>query len=104
MVHNVGVITSSDAAKLRVLTRRTVQAPRSLAPTRDDLRFLKRFLDETAESCNARIGEALAGLLTAIDQDNPGLLDPTMVATELARAFGIPMTISMSSATPPPVP
>jgi hypothetical protein len=37
-VHNVGVITKSDAVRLRVLARQTVDAPRMLVPTRNDLR------------------------------------------------------------------
>ena len=45
-VHNVGVITQSDGVKLRLLAREAVHAPRLLAPTRDDIRYLKRFLDE----------------------------------------------------------
>lgn len=44
IVHNVGVITQSDAVKMRLWAREPVQAPRVLAPTRDDLRYLKHSL------------------------------------------------------------
>jgi len=62
IVHNVGVITLSDAVKMQLWAREPVQAPRVLSPTRDDLRYVKRFLDESAEVCNRRIGERLAEL------------------------------------------
>lgn len=52
----------------------------TVAPTRDDMRYLKRFLDETAECSNRRIGERLADLLTAIHTTDPGLVSPQEVA------------------------
>jgi hypothetical protein len=75
-VHNVGVITHSDAIKLRFLSRETVQAPRLLTLTRQDLTYLKRFLDETARECNNRVGERLADLLTLIQNETPGPAGP----------------------------
>ncbi|QEH36061.1 hypothetical protein OJF2_46190 [Aquisphaera giovannonii] len=50
IVHNVGVITQSDAIKLRLLVRGPVPREKILAPSRDDILYLKRFLDETAET------------------------------------------------------
>jgi hypothetical protein len=55
-VHNVGVITRSDAIKLRVLSKTNVAAPRVLVPTKVDIQWLKAFLDDTAEVCNRTIG------------------------------------------------
>jgi hypothetical protein len=55
VAHNVGVITQSDAIKLRLLVRAPVPSMQILAPTRDDIHFLKRFLDETAEMSNRRM-------------------------------------------------
>src|SRR5262249_4872759 len=60
IVHNVGVITPSDAVKLRVLTQEAVTPSRVLQPLRDDLRYVRRFLDESAQSINRRVGERLA--------------------------------------------
>ncbi len=68
-MQNVGVVTRSDAIKLRLLVRAPVTPLRVRAPTRDDLRYLKRFLDETAERSNARIGQRLADLLTTLHAD-----------------------------------
>jgi hypothetical protein len=104
VVHNVGVITQSDAIKLRLLTKQPVESPRTLAPTRYDLRYLKRFLDETAELCNRRVAERLAELLTTIHASDPGLFDPDTVANEISRTFGIALTVAgVLGAVPPPV-
>jgi hypothetical protein len=89
IVHNVGVITQSDAVKLRLLARERVVAPRILTPTREDLRYVKKFLDETADVCNQRIGERLAELLTSFLQDAPNLFVAQDKANELAATFGI---------------
>lgn len=55
LVHNVGVITHSDAIRLRVLARADVEPQRVISATRGDLYYVKRFLDETAEWCNTSI-------------------------------------------------
>lgn len=93
-VHNVGVLTQSDAVKLRLLLREPVEAPRILAPTRDDIRYLKRFLDEIADYCNRRIGYRLAELITSIHQATPVLFDAQQKADELSSLFAFPVTIS----------
>jgi hypothetical protein len=93
IVHNVGVITQSDAVKMRLWTREPVQAPRVLAPTRDDLRHVKRFLDETADLCNRRVGERLAQLLTYMLNDTPGLFEPQLEANQLTAAFGFVLSV-----------
>src|SRR5262245_45781841 len=48
VVHNVGVLTRSDAAKLRILARKPVHSPRMLLPEWDELRFLRSYLDGQA--------------------------------------------------------
>ena len=93
IVHNVGVITQSDAVKMRLWAREPVQAPRVLAPTRDDLRFVKRFLDETAELCNRRVGERLAQLLTDMLKETPGLFESQLEANQLTTAFGFVLSV-----------
>ncbi len=93
-VHNVGVITQSDGVKLRLLAREAVAAPRLLAPTRDDIRYLKRFLDETAASCNTRICERLTQLLTTLHIGTPGLFVPQETANRVAESFRIEVQIA----------
>jgi hypothetical protein len=94
IVHNVGVITQSDAIKLRLLVRAPVPSLQVLGPTRDDIRYLKRFLDETAERSNRRIGERLAELLTTIHAADPGLFVPRETADALTRTFGFVLTVA----------
>ena len=93
-VHNVGVITRSDAIKLRVLSKTNVAAPRVLVPTKVDIQWLKAFLDDTAEVCNTRIGERLATLLTTIHEDSGGLFQPQAMANSLATAFRLPLVVA----------
>ena len=98
VVHNVGVVTQSDAVKLRVLSRRAVQSLQMIVPTRDDLRYL----NETADRCNRRVAERLAEVLTRIHGENPTLFDPNNRAEHLAAQFRLPVTVGGVSATPPP--
>lgn len=102
VVHNVGVITQSDAAKLRLLAKEPVQAPRVLTPERPDLTYLARFLDETAIVCNRRVGERLAALLTTILTADPGLFQPQSMADNLAATFRIQLVVSGATGVPPP--
>jgi hypothetical protein len=101
IVHNVGVITQSDAIKLRLLVRAAVLPMQVLAPTRDDIRYLKRFLDETAERSNRRIGERLAELLTVIHATDPGLFVPQTMADAVTRTFGFVLTVAGAAGTLP---
>ncbi len=93
-VHNVGIITKSDAVKLRVLAKRKVDAPRMLVPSRNNLRWLKMFLDETAEDCNQRVGQRLAALLTTIHNSTPALIEPQPMADQIASVFRTPLQIA----------
>ncbi len=89
IVHNLGQVTQSDAVKFRLLARQSVDAMRLLVPTGDDVRYVKRFLDETADSVNWRVVTRLAELLTTFHSDNPNLFVPQQVANELSRDFGV---------------
>jgi hypothetical protein len=93
-VHNVGVITPSDASKLALLSREPVQAARLLTTTRQDLTYLKRFLDETARECNRRVAERLAELLTLIEKESPGRLVPAELANRISNAFQIVLEVA----------
>jgi len=102
VVHNVGVITISDAAKLRILAQKEVVGPRLLVLTRDDIRYLKRFLDETANLCNSRIATRLTVLMSNIHTQSPGLLKPQEYATRLAFKFRTPVTVAGAVGGVPP--
>lgn len=102
VVHNVGVVTETDAVKLRVLSRHRVPAPRVLVPTVHDMDYLGRFLQETATRCNGRVAERLAELLTRIHADDPTLIDPADRARYLADTFRVPVTVAGEPAAPPP--
>jgi hypothetical protein len=102
-VHNVGVITKSDAVKLRVWAKEAVDAPMLLAPGRNDIRWLKMFLDETVEDCNRRIGQRLAALLTEIHTKAPAILAPAEMANRVTAAFQVILPIAgVAGALPPP--
>jgi hypothetical protein len=92
-VHNVGVITQSDAVKLRQWAKELVTAPRLLAPTRSDLNYLKRYLDETADECNQRIGERLSQLLTSIVPTAPVRVAPQAMANRVSAIFRQPLAV-----------
>ena len=100
IVHNLGVITESDATKFRHLLRSSVDAHKVLVPTSKNFRQIKGFLDQTAEMVNRRIAVRLAELLTTLHQDNYLSLDPALKAPELASLFGIPVTICGHSGFP----
>jgi hypothetical protein len=93
LAHNVGIITHSDSMKFRVLIGGHVAADCRLAPTTDDLQYVKRFLSETASHTNQRIGVRLADLLTEFHQADPTLFDAQDKANELSRQFAIPLTV-----------
>jgi hypothetical protein len=103
-VHNVGVITQSDAVKFRLLVKNKVDSPRMLSPSRDDLDHLKDFLDETAHRCNKVIGGRLALVLSDLHKDSPGLFDAKKVADRLTQLFTLPLTVDdVTGTAPPPV-
>ena len=54
-------------------------------PTREDVRHLKRFLDETADVCNDRLGKRLADLLTGLHAGDPTLFVAKEVADRVPR-------------------
>lgn len=102
VVHNVGVITQSDAAKFRLMVREAVESPRFLVPTRDDIRHLKRFLDEVAELCNERIGRRLAEVLTLIHGADPTLFVEKELADRVTATFGFVLNVAAVDGTLPP--
>jgi hypothetical protein len=102
IVHNVGVITPSDAVKLRLLSQEQVQPMRRLTPSRDDVRYVKQFLDETAEAVSARVGRRLAELMTNLRQNHGMLIDPQETANRLTEQFGLVLTVDGVAGSLPP--
>ena len=101
VVHNVGVITQSDAIKFRLLIRAPVPSMQILSPTRDDIRYLKRFLDETAEASNRRIGTRLAEVLSTIHMGNADLFSPQEMADRVTRTFDFMLNVAGTPGTLP---
>ena len=73
-----------------------------LSPTRDDIRYLKRFLEETAEASNRRLGARLAELLSTIHAGNSALFVPQEMADRVTRTFGFVVTVASVPGTLPP--
>jgi hypothetical protein len=98
--HNSGVLTGSDTMKLRALAKRSVEKARVLAPSEEDLRYVKRFLSETAEDINQRTGMRLTQLLTEIHAESALFVDPVTKAQELANLFRLPLSVAGNNASP----
>ena len=94
IAHNTGVITASDAQKLRLLIKGNVESPRLLWPTRGDVWYVKLFLDETVELVNREVGSRLAALLTTLYNADQSLFAPAEMAQALADLFGTPSTVA----------
>lgn len=100
LAHNVGVLTHSDSMKFSVLVGSPVAADRRLAPTTEDLRYVKRFLSETATHTNQRAGIRLAQLLDGFHVANPALFDAQATANEVSRRLSFAVTIHGEVGTP----
>jgi hypothetical protein len=93
LAHNVGVMTHSDAMKFRMLIQGPVAADCQLSPSTDDLRYVRRFLEETAVHTNERVGMRLAQLLEAFHVAEPGLFDAQRRADEVSQRLALAVTI-----------
>jgi hypothetical protein len=71
-----------------------VEPHKVLLPTLRDVRYVKRFLDETASRINERVGNRLAELLTTIHAANGILFMPQEMANLLSRDFGLVLTVA----------
>lgn len=100
LTHNSGVLTGSDSMKFRALTRRLVEKDQQLVPSEVDLRYVTRFLSETADDINRRVATQLAELLGAIHGDGPSLFDAAFKAQELANIFDLGTTLATAHAEP----
>jgi hypothetical protein len=100
LAHNLGTITRSDAAKLRLLVKANVDAPRVLAPTGADVWYAKNLLDSTAESTNRRVAQEVASLLTTLHGTDPSLFAPQTRADDVARQFRLQATVAGAVGNP----
>ena len=94
IAHNEGVVTKSDALKLRLLVRANVPSPKSLCPTRDDLRHVKRFIEETAEDINRRVAKRLSELLTELYHSDHSLFVPREEAAQVRKKFNVQVSLA----------
>lgn len=98
LAHNLGVITASDALKLRLLTRQPVAENHVLWPTHGDVWYVKLWLMETVTSVNAEVATALTDLLTHLHGEDPTLFAPAEEAATLARRFCLTVTVAGATA------
>lgn len=94
ITHNTGFLTDSDARRLTLMVKAEVESGKTLSPTLRDLRYVKRFLFETADHTNNRIGKRLAILLSELHMDNPMLFVPQDVADSVSVCFQQPLTVA----------
>jgi len=80
--------------KFRVLIAGAVSHDRRLFPSTDDLRYVKRFLSETAARTNQRVGTRLAQILSGFHLADPALFDAQLRANELSQRFAFSVTIN----------
>lgn len=100
LVHNLGVITESDATKLRHILQSPIEGNKVLRPSSWNVLQVKKILDEAAKDINARMAIRLAELLQKMHQENYLNLDPSLKAQDLATLFGAAVTISGHTASP----
>jgi hypothetical protein len=99
ITHNTGVLTDSDARRLTLMIKMRVNPGSTLNPDLFDLRYVKRFLVETADHTNNRIGRRLAELLTERYQDDSTLFDPQVSADSISKSFQQSLTIAGRAGT-----
>jgi hypothetical protein len=99
LTHNSGVLTGSDAMRLRMLSRSELEADRILVPSRADLRYVQIFLTETSIYLNNSIGKRLALLLTKIHEDHPAAFDNQAKADEISQIFRLSLEINKAVGT-----
>ena len=100
IVHNRGVITDSDARKLRLLCKRRVDGAKVFTPDKPDVWYAKEFLDQLAQGINREVGQRLADLLTTLHGHDSSLFDAGDKAQQLADAFRQRLTVSAQTRAP----
>jgi hypothetical protein len=100
ITHNVGVITGSDAAKFRMLVKGLASPDRVLRITKRDVVYTKKFLFESSQLVNERVGKRLETLLDGLHRDNPALFDATEMANRVSRQIGFSITVNGNVGAP----
>ncbi len=94
ITHNVGLITGSDAAKSRMLLKGRISPDRALKITRRDIVYTKKFLFETSQSVNERVGKRLEAVLDGLHRDSPVLFDAQDMADRVSQQLGFSISIN----------
>ena len=94
ITHNTGILTDNDARRLTLMVKTEIASGKILSPNLSDLRYVKRFLVETANHTNNRIGLRLAELLTERYQDDATLFVPQELADSISGSFQQSLTIN----------
>jgi hypothetical protein len=71
-------------------------------PTRHNVRHLKRFLDETADLANTRIGTRVAEVLTGLHARDSSLFVPQVMADRVTTTFGLTVQVAGATGILPP--
>lgn len=100
LVHNLGVVTESDATKLRQVLKSTIDGGKVLMPSSKNVRQIKRLLDESAKSITQRMALCLASLLSTLHQENHLSIDPASKAQDLASIFRVAVVVCGHAASP----
>ncbi len=100
ITHNVGLITGSDAARFRMLTKGQTSPDRALRITKRDIVYTKKFLFESSQQVNVRVGKRLETLLDGLQRDSPALFDAQDMANRISRQLGFSITINGSKGAP----
>ena len=100
IVHNRGVLTASDAHRLRVLCRRPIVGARRFQPTNGDVWYVKLFLADMATAVNREVAACLAKLLTTLHASDSTLFNAAAKAQELADTFQNSSTVAGTTCNP----
>jgi hypothetical protein len=100
LVHNLGVITESDATKLRRILQAPIEGNKVLRPSSWNVVQVKKILDEATKDINLRMAIRLAELLEKMHQESYMIVDPASKAQELATLFRTSVTICGHAASP----
>ncbi|TWT51430.1 hypothetical protein Pla22_42080 [Rubripirellula amarantea] len=93
ITHNTGLLTDSDARRLTLMVKEQVDAGVSINPDLRDLRYVKRFLVETADLTNRRVGLRLAALLTERHTEDSQLFTPQTIADAVSANFQMSLSV-----------
>ena len=73
---------------------------RVLRITKRDIVYTKKFLFESSQAVNERVGKRLESILDGLHRDNPALFDPQEMADRVSRQLGFSITVNGSVGVP----